>query len=301
MHNGTDSASACRSVGQLALLASFPKSGNTWTRLFLSAAYGAMEGRENFLLNRRPYTVPFASDRKFILDETGLDTTELTVGEATSAQAWALRELSASSAQTGARSAIKTHDRWLRGVGGEDVFGPESCAKVVFLVRNPLDIVGSMAHHLGISLDAAIANLIDPEFRMVPGLDERVHAQVPYVQGSWSSHTRSWLDAPHPDKLVVRYEDLLADPEHWFSQIAKAFGLELTRKQFEKAVEDTRFAKLQKQENETGFIERPIGLSQFFRQGKSGGWKTELSTAQIDRISHAFADIMERLNYATSS
>ncbi|MGB1027822.1 MAG: hypothetical protein ACPGYL_14780, partial [Rhodospirillaceae bacterium] len=39
------------SAGALALLASYPKSGNTWTRLFLSAAYGVLEGRDSFAIN----------------------------------------------------------------------------------------------------------------------------------------------------------------------------------------------------------------------------------------------------------
>ncbi len=283
--------------GRIALLASYPKSGSTWTRLFLSAASLVKEGGSEFNLNRRPYAVPFASDRKLILDETGLDTSELTLEESAMAQRWALQELSFYAAFKGRRTGLKTHDRWLVGQDSKPVFDSTNCAAIVLLVRNPLDIAGSLAHHLGISIDGAIEQLCDPEFCMTPGLDEQVHTQIPYIQGTWGSHTASWLHAPLPQRIVVRYEDLLGDPEKWFSKIAICFGIELTQQECKQAIEHTGFSKLQDLEAKDGFIERPVKLNQFFRKGRLDGWRTELNDRQVRKIIDNFSDIMSELGY----
>ncbi|MGB0694945.1 MAG: sulfotransferase domain-containing protein [Rhodospirillaceae bacterium] len=281
----------------IALLSSYPKSGSTWVRLFLSAAAAVLEKRDGFDINRRPFSVPFASDRKLILDETGIDTTELSLAEGAMAQCIALTGITAAPRYGSVGAVMKTHDRLVVGSDGLPVFNAQNCRAVVFLVRNPLDIVASMAHHLGVGLDQAVANLCDENFSMVPGPDQGPHAQLPFALGSWATHAKSWLDADLPKRVMLRYEDLLAKPLHSFMTLSRALGFALSEQDCAKAIAFTGFEALQSQEQRDGFVERPAHLQQFFRQGKAGGWKTELTPEHINRVLERCAGQMRRVGY----
>lgn len=63
------------------------------------------------------------------------------------------------------------------------------------------------------------------------------------------------------------------------------------------AVRYADFAELQCQECENGFAERMQDQEMFFRQGRLGGWRQDLSAAQVRLIENAHADTMQRLGY----
>ena len=50
-------------------------------------------------------------------------------------------------------------------------------------------------------------------------------------------------------------------------------------------------------EQTEGFRERPKHAEKFFREGKSGQWKTDLSVNQIKRIVKEHGEQMERFGY----
>src|SRR5206468_12430583 len=92
--------------------------------------------------------------------------------------------------------------------------------KVVLLVRDGRDVGISYFHHL--------------RRRGAVGEDFAAY-WTDYVSGkagvfgSWQAHARSWLDyARTGDVLVVRYEDLLADPSGALTGISERFGLLLS-------------------------------------------------------------------------
>ncbi len=81
----------------------------------------------------------------------------------------------------------------------------ELTAGALYIVRNPLDVVPSMADHFGVSLDEAIDFLAN-EMTGTPG-DEQ--ANVASVLCSWSTHVLSWCQSRLARLQVIRYEDLL--------------------------------------------------------------------------------------------
>jgi hypothetical protein len=103
---------------------------------------------------------------------------------------------------------------------------------------------------------------------------------------------------PHRALYVMRYEDMLADSAKAFGALARHLLLNPTPAQLETAIERSSFEKLQAQEKEKGFRERPDRATQnFFREGRVGQWKEVLTQAQIDRIVNDHGEQMQRFGY----
>src|SRR3546814_3195052 len=117
------------------------------------------------------------------------------------------------------------------------------------------------------------------------------------LQSSWSNHVESWTKWNHPGILVVRYEDLLADPLDQFGRVARHFGISTDAVRIRKAVEFSSFNQLQKLELTEGFVERSIHSERFFRAGRAGGWQDKLTAEQVARIERDHAVQMKRFGY----
>jgi hypothetical protein len=68
-----------------------------------------------------------------------------------------------------------------------------------------------------------------------------------------------------------------------------------------RAVRHASFRELARQEQQASFVEaRPDGSSPFFRKGKAGGWREELTQAQVDKLVTTHAELMRELGYLRS-
>lgn len=186
---------------------------------------------------------------------------------------------------------VKTH-AYLGTHFGVPQINLEVTAGTIYVVRNPLDVVISLADHYGFDLDRAVETLATTGFASAA-----TDSQVAQLIESWSVHVESWTRTPHPTLHVVRYEDMLAKPEKTFGAIAGFLQLAPPRTRLKKAIAFSSFRTLKKQETEHGFVERsPVG-SRFFRQGQAGQWRKVLSPRQIDRIVAEHGEQMERFGY----
>src|SRR5262249_30863750 len=146
---------------------------------------------------------------------------------------------------------IKTHNCLVMD-RGHSTINFDVTAGAVYVVRNPLDVAISYAHHSGVTVDDAIKRLAATDAETA-GSDSAVYE----VQGSWSQHVWSWTRNAHRAMQVVRYEDLLADPQQGFGAMARHLLLDSTRHRLDQAIEQSSFARLQAQERDKGFRERP--------------------------------------------
>src|SRR5260370_38521151 len=94
---------------------------------------------------------------------------------------------------------------------------------------------------------------------------------------TWSGHVASWTATPSPTLHVMRYEDMLANPQKSFAAVVKFLGIEGRRQPIEKAIRLSSFTVLKEQERRQGFRERPRAMSGFFREGMAGQWMKVLS------------------------
>jgi aryl sulfotransferase len=278
---------------RLVWLASFPKSGNTWTRLFLNA-YLHPE-RPDVDINEVEISL-HAGNRDLFDRVIGLEASDLTPAEIDRYRPDVYRQVAVEADEP---LFVKVHDCWRRTDLGAPLFPLEVTAATVYLVRDPRAVAPSYANHYGLSLDDAIVKMNSSQ-RIATGGERGLPLQLPQIVDTWSAHVSSWLDQDELPVHLVRYEDLHAAPETVFSGILAAAGIPVDGARVAAAVAATRFERLRAKEETTGFKERLPGAPRFFRRGQAHGWREELSPAQIAAIEAAHGPVMARLGYPLS-
>lgn len=267
-------------------LASYPKSGNTWVRAFLQNYLDASDTPSDinaldryFADESKPnWYAPHASAPLAETDTAGICALRPLVQ----------RDIAASRPGS---IIVKTHNL-LGDFNGLPLHEMSVTAGAIYVLRNPLDVVISLADHFGLSVDAAI-EFLNSETTGTPS-DE---ANVASVLGSWSMHVRSWVEGGGEATTVLRYEDLLAKPLKTFRKLAHFLGLKRDDALLRRAVRFSSFGELRKQEQKRGFIERSPNSSNFFRAGRKDQWRSVLSEDQVDRIVAAHGEVMGRFGY----
>ena len=277
---------------RLIWLASYPKSGNTWVRAFLDA-YLATDDSD-LDLNNLSGSYP-AAGRGMFDRIVGIPASDLLASEIDALRPEVYRAINADVDEP---RFLKTHDMWRRVGANQSLFPRDVTAAVVHLVRNPLAVAPSFAHHYGCSVDEAITRMASTTYTLAS--QERGSAiQLPQLIGSWSSHTLSWVSQSELPTVRVRYEDLHANPVAEFSRLLDACGVEVDSVRVADACDKTAFPRLQKQETDHGFTEVGVrSRGPFFRQGTVDGWQAELTPGQVQRLLADHGSMMERLGYA---
>ena len=190
---------------------------------------------------------------------------------------------------------IKTHNA-VAVVEGFPTINFDVTLAAVYIVRNPLDVAVSYAHYSRLPADPIIAHMADPD-RLIEASPWRVYE----FMGSWSFHVASWLSVPHRPVLILRYEDMLQNPERSFGRLTAFLRLKPSAEQLRRAVEKSSFDELARQEEAQGFVERPQQAEKFFRSGRAGQWKDVLSQSQVKSIIDGHGPMMMRFGYLAES
>lgn len=278
-------------MANICWLASYPKSGNTWLRILLT----------NYLReDKAPADInkldggPIASARVWFDEWVGIEASALDDSLIESLRPGVYRCMAREESKT---VYMKVHDSWGLTEKGEGLFPADVTKGVIYIVRNPLDMAASCANHWGVTVDKAVENLCNPEYalsRSLGGLADQLSQKM----GTWSDHVISWLDVSGLPLQVVRYEDLLRDTQKYFGEVVRFCGLEYKEKRLQQAVLFSDFQELQLQEREKGFKERStVAPEAFFRKGKTGGWRQELSGVLVKRIIEVNGETMRRFGY----
>jgi len=273
-------------MGAIIWLASFPKSGNTWMRSFL----------HNFLRNPdRSYDINKMSD--FTLGDSLVSwyqQIDPRPGSQYSKEDVQRMRPLVHRAMTKAYPDsvfVKTHNA-LMDDGGAPLVTLDVTAGAIYVVRNPLDVVISYADHIGQTIDRTIEAM-----NLRGASTENDDVNVYECYGTWSEHVKSWTQTPSPRLHVVRYEDLLDAPLKTFGGVARFLGIDPPRARLEKAIKLSSFKVLKEQEKRHGFIERSKYSKAFFREGKSGQWRSQLSKDQVARLVADHREQMTRFGY----
>jgi aryl sulfotransferase len=269
-------------------LASYPKSGNTWLRAVLTAWRTGLPPRLDALtahsIAARP---PFDA-------AVGIPSTYLTPDEVAILRPRVAERLVAE----GERPLVrKVHDGLYPGPGGEPVVPAAATRAAIYMLRDPRDVAVSLAHHSARPVEWAVERLADPGYTLgsgrtpAPQLDQRL--------GTWTQHVTSWIEGAQFPVHVVRYEDCIEDPVRAFGAALRFSGLgDVSDEDVSRAVESAAFERLRGAENEHGFSERVAPGRRFFRSGRAGGWRDEMSPEAAARIEAAHGNAMARFGYA---
>lgn len=274
-------------------LASYPKSGNTWFRAFLTALLGDGDLNINQMRNDG-----ILSSRAIFEDATDTDSTYFYDSEIKVILPDIFRHVATQYNKE--RLFIKSHDAYTYNAVNKPIIPKEPTRCALYFIRNPLDIASSFANHQGSSIDEAISTMNQPKGALAKQHGNyNIKSQFRQLMLSWSGHVESWTssDVPFP-VLVLRYEDMLADGLNTFSKAVKFIGLEKSQKEIENALFESRFEKLKEQEVKNGFGEKNRNSKSFFRNGQSGGWKQELSSEQVRLIVNNHHQVMLKFGYS---
>ncbi len=275
-------------TGAIWWLASYPKSGNTWLRAVLATLVAG----EAVDINAMAFLGGIASGRSPFDEVFGVNSADLSAAQIANLRP---RAYDIWSREAEHPLFCKVHDAFGDTPAGAPLFPASATAGAVYLVRDPRAVAVSFAHHLSVPLDGAIARMDEPATTLAES-DRRLSIQLTQSLRTWSEHVESWLAAPFPVH-VARYEDMLAAPLATFSAIVRFMNLPCDEEMIAEAVEAADFPRLQAQEREKGFMEKPGKAKVFFREGRAEGWRAALSDEQAARIVAAHGPVMRRLGY----
>jgi hypothetical protein len=276
--------------GRFVLVASYPKSGNTWTRIVLEHLQRGAGRR--FSINELEAKY-LGMARRFAFDSwMPANAADLTNEEMEGFLPDLYRRLLPGLERT---VLIKVHDAAKRNRWGEWIYPPDCMRAVIYLTRHPFDVAVSTAHHMSITLERAVELMADDGSTRQPHTS--MPQSLPQTFGSWSSNIQSWLDNTSYEITHARYEDLCAEPVVYFRRFARAAGLDATDIDIAATVQSTSFEKLRDEEERAGFKERPHSSPKFFREGRLGTWKGVLDEPLCERLVRDHGPVMERLGY----
>jgi len=161
----------------------------------------------------------------------------------------------------------------------------------IYIVRDGRDAVVSIAHHR--------SDLVQPGSDFDSNLLEAIVAEEGSFFGGWSKNVNEWIQRA---QLLIRYEDLIADPVAVFKRVEKL--IPLPPPAWDKL---PGFEEMKKGKPMYGGVSKITDpkfnpeefAGKFFRKGKSGGWKEEMPPHVQDLFWNHHGAAMERLGYAS--
>ena len=279
-------------------LASYPKSGNTWVRSFITSLLYNENNEANLkdLIHIQQY--PLRSHFTNLVSDID------NLGELSSN--WILSQKIIN--QDNKIKFFKTHHAFCKFNNSFFTDGEVSLG-TVHIVRDPRNVISSILYHFSKkNYEEAREFLFDERRVIVKKFDPKdpnVNKNILTVLGSWKNHYLSWKEFKK-NYLLIKYEDLLSNPQAEFHKLSEYLSKHLNVKfendKINHAVKSNSFENLKKLEKENGFIEaindKETGeKKRFFNLGPENDWKKLLNIKLKEDIEKEFKTEMRELGY----
>ncbi|MEE4331125.1 MAG: sulfotransferase domain-containing protein [Wenzhouxiangella sp.] len=258
-------------------LVSYPKSGNTWFRVFLSNLLHPE--RSPVDPNNLPIKNLIASARSPFHEIVGVPPSLLIPAEYDDLRPAVDRVIGRD--WPSAPCLRKAHDAYTYLPDGRPLMGESPDFAAIYILRNPWDVAVSASNHWATTVEKTV-DIMCRDDSVLDGRKDRITTQLRQRLLSWSGHAESWLNAPL-DLCFLRYEDMHFKPLETFRRAAQFLELQASDEQIETAIAASRFERLQRIERERGFREAPASRA-FFRSGKVGAGRDLLSASDRRRL-----------------
>ena len=269
-------------------IASYPKSGNTWARAFLSTYIYSQNGEFKFEDLKKITLFPLMKH----FNDIGVTPNNFL--EFAKNLVLAQDKINLSNDIV----FFKTHNA-MCSVENYPFTNKDNTLGAIYIIRDPRDVLVSYAKHDDTSLDFSLKALINTK-NLGTLIDDK-NKKLLSIMGSWSENYNSWKNFNLTKKIIIKYEDLLINPFDNFLKIIEylneLYGLKVDKDKIKKIIEITKFSNLQDREKKFGFIETISKKELFFREGKSGSWKSQLDKKITNKIENLFYNEMKELNY----
>ena len=280
-------------------LTSYPKSGNTWVRSFLSSLIFTEYGEADFdnmqKLSQYPMRSHFTDLLENLEDINSLSKNWISSQERINFD--------------NKIRFFKTH-HVMCNFGKNSFTNYENTFGVIHIVRDPRNIVTSILNYFDKkNYDEAKQFLFDE--KKIIGIDlanidqEKLKDNnMITLISSWKTHYNSWKNFKK-NYLLIKYENLINEPHIEFGKIRNYLKtnlrLSFSDKKFNDAIESNSFKKLKNIENLKGFSENIFKDSNkktyFFNLGPENDFNKFLDAKTREEIEKNFSNEMKELKY----
>ena len=279
-------------------LASYPKSGNTYVRAFLSAYYFSENGKFDFSQISNIKQFP---DKEFFNQKIHSMT------EASSQWMPAQKKI----IENKKIKFFKTHS-CLGDYKGNVFTSYETSLGAIYIVRDPRNVFTSIKNHFSYNDDKALQMILDKK-SYIMAKDGGGYGSYSFIN-SWSNNYLSWMKYNRFRRLFVKYEDLLENKYETFRDIIVFANTLMNRTEgvdkskLQKATETTNFNVLKNKEVNESFGGSDIGFKNwrnlhpenkksFFNLGPENKWEKTLDKKIKKDIETSFENVMKELKY----
>ncbi|XP_006815272.1 sulfotransferase 1C3-like [Saccoglossus kowalevskii] len=167
--------------------------------------------------------------------------------------------------------------------------GEDTDLLVIYVVRNPKDVLVSLNHQINISPYRSSYE----SFQDI--LDDFMSGQT--IQGEWPAHvTHWWIKKEKDNVLFLKYEDMKKDLEETVRAVCAFLGKTLTSELIQRISDECTFEAMKKRKVKDHLCKIfgiDPSLSPFIRKGKVGGWKDHFTVAQNEVFDKWYHEALE--------
>ena len=272
-------------------IASYPKSGNTYIRSFLSAYYFTSDGKFNFDLLKNIKQFPNAEFFKGPVNSVDV-----------ASDNWLLAQKEIKNDRK--IKFLKTHN-FLGAYDNKPFTTVEYTLGAVYIIRDPRNVITSVKNHWSFNYDEAYKFMTDTNNGTKSDLDD--YSTYSHL-GTWAEHYKSWATTKNFRKLIIKYEDLENNKYETFRDVIVFLNAisnrteRVNKQKLKNAIESTNFTVLKNLEQNKGFEEALYSKSEkkfksFFNLGFNNRWKKILPSDITDKIEGSFNKEMKEIGY----
>tara|TARA_B100000029_G_scaffold339308_1_gene331485 strand:+ start:3041 stop:3868 length:828 start_codon:yes stop_codon:yes gene_type:complete len=269
-------------------IASYPKSGNTWLRAFLSTYLYSESDKFDFSLLKKIPKFPYKKLFDGIINIEILKKDKFAI----------LKYFIAAQQKLNLDNSIKllkTHNAYLSFKG--NWFSDEKNTKAfIYIVRDPRSVALSLSSYQNISVEKATDLMLNQNSF---GSEDKDGLMID-IRSSWKINYLSWKKQKKFKGIIMKYEDLKKEPLIQFTKILNFLknyiDLDVNSKKIKQCIDLCDFKKLQNLESKLGFDEA-ISSNPFFRKAELDEWKKLLNKETKNKIESNFGREMKELGY----
>ncbi len=273
-------------------IASYPKSGNTYLRSFISSYYFSKKGKFDFDLLLNILQFPSVKFTKKNINS-----------ELEASQSWIYNQQQFFSGQK--VHFIKTHNT-LNEFKGNKFTTKNQTLGAIYIVRDPRNLITSLTHHYSLSYEKAYAKLIDENASLLEKSQSNDHSNFTYLS-SWQNHYKSWKYSQDFKTLFIKFEDLEKNKYETFKKIINYINeLKLDKKiinekKLVNSINSTNFSNLRNKEENEGFNESVYSATgnkkRFFNLGFQNRWQKILPKDILVKLNNTLQNDLNDLGY----
>ncbi len=274
-------------------IASYPKSGNTWVRSFVIAYYFCENGI--FDINKLNLIQDYPNKQFF----------RETVKKGEIHKHWDSSQKDICNEKK--VKFLKTHNSLITAFGN-DFTKPEYSLGVIHVIRDPRNIITSLKNHYDFETYERALEFMQDENKILEDYPHLKNYAKTNIINSWRINYKSWMSNKNFQRLTIRYEDMIKDPQQTFEKLVvfintlMRFKNKIDPKKFSNAIKTTNFKSLQDIENQGKFSENVYSLKdnkkiKFFYQGPENDWKKNLDENMLKRMNEYYHNDLKFFKY----